>query len=179
MENGLGLIQVYTGKGKGKTTAALGLGLRAVGQGYRVLMVQFIKGKWFYGELESLKKLFPQFEIVQMGKGIVQKGKGLRDVDDEDRELAMQALSFCEEQMFSGKYDVVILDEINNSLAKGYIPITRVIDLLNKKPPKVEVILTGRNAPEEIVKRADLVTEMHAVRHPFDKGIKARKGIEI
>jgi len=178
LKKSLGLVQVYTGKGKGKTTAALGLGLRAVGQGFKVLMVQFIKGKWHYGELEALKKLFPEFKIVQMGKGAVEN-KGIKKLDEDDRNQIRHAFDYAKMMIFSNKYDIVILDEINNCMAKGFLSIKEVIELIKRKPKNVELILTGRNAPKEIIEIADLVTEMVMVKHPYLKGIKARKGIEF
>ena len=188
-EGKLGLIQVYTGKGKGKTTSSLGTGFRAAGHGFRVLMIQFLKGGTHTGELDSAKKL-QNFEIVQFGKpctysDLLKSGKmvcgNCRDCflsREEEKEKAEEAFLFAEQSAKSGKYDLVILDEINIILSKNIIPIERVLKLFDEKNNETELILTGRNAPSEIIAAADLVTEMVEIKHPSVRGIFARRGIE-
>ncbi len=172
-----GLIIVYTGEGKGKTTAALGMALRAVGRGWYVLMIQFGKGSWHYAELESSQRLKPEFEIVPMGLGFY---KILDDAhsETEHRRAANDALAFASAQMLSGKYDMLILDEINGMLASGLLALADVMALLDAKPDGLTLVLTGRYAPPELMERADLVTEMREIKHPYQKGILAQKGID-
>ncbi len=171
-----GLIIVHTGPGKGKTTAALGLAMRAVGSGLRVLMVQFIKGSWHYGELDAAEMLGKdRFTIRPMGHGFVKLGG---EIDPKDRRAAEEAWAFAREKIFSGEYDMIILDEINYAISYGLIPVGPVVEALKQKPEMVHVILTGRNAHAEIVEAADLVTEMREVKHPYQKGIEAQRGIE-
>jgi cob(I)alamin adenosyltransferase len=168
-----GLIIVHTGTGKGKTTAALGAALRAAGSGIRVCIIQFLKGSWKYGELESLKKI-PEIEVHQMGSGFTWGKESL----DEDRALAQKAWEKCKQTVLSGTYGMVIFDEINYVLSYGLLEEGFVIDFLKQRPAGVHIILTGRNAPAGILETADLVTEMREIKHPFQKGIKAQKGIE-
>jgi len=171
-----GLIQVYTGNGKGKTTAALGLALRAVGHGLKVFIIQFMKGNINYGELEAAKKLSPYLTIKQTGRETFVS----KDLPDPiDVKLAKEGFTLAEEVIQNGAYDIVILDEINVAIDYGLIPLSQIISLLDKKPPGVELILTGRNAPPEIIEKADLVTEMVEKKHYYKKGIKVRNGIEI
>ena len=168
-----GLIQVYTGDGKGKTTAALGLALRAAGRNMKVLIVQFMK-KWDYGELHSVE-LIPNIILRTFGtKDFVYKGKA-KKIDYEEAE---KAFSFGAEGMQSGDYDIVIFDELNMALYYELLDLKEVIEKLKGKPDNVEVVITGRRAPEEIIEIADLVTEMKEIKHPYQKGIKARMGIE-
>ncbi|MBC7262943.1 MAG: cob(I)yrinic acid a,c-diamide adenosyltransferase [Chloroflexi bacterium] len=169
-----GLVQVYTGDGKGKTTAALGLAVRAVGQGLRVYIVQFMKGWPDYGELNALK-LLPNVTLVQFGRA---EFVSREHPDPKDVQEARAALAHASEVVLAGQYDIVILDEVNVALDFGLIPLSEVLALLDAKPTHVELILTGRNAPPELVDRADLVTEMRSVKHPYDRGIVGRKGIE-
>jgi cob(I)alamin adenosyltransferase len=169
-----GLIIVNTGDGKGKTTAALGAALRAAGSGMKVSIIQFLKGSWKYGELESIKKI-PDIEIHQMGTGFTWEKESL----DEDRKLARTAWELCKETVLSGIYGMVIFDEINYVLHYGLLEENEVIDFLKNRPADVHIILTGRNATEGIKEIADLVTEMREIKHPFRKGIKAQKGIEF
>lgn len=173
---GKGLIIVHTGPGKGKTTAALGLAFRAVGNGLRVLMVQFIKGSWHYGELDAAEMLGrDRFEIRPMGKGFVKLGG---EVEPEHRQVSEEAWKFACEKISSGDYDMVILDEINYALSYGLLAVEPVLEMLKSKPENVHVVLTGRNANPKIVELADLVTEMREVKHPYQKGIDAQRGIE-
>jgi cob(I)alamin adenosyltransferase len=177
-----GLIIVYTGDGKGKTSAALGAALRALGHGWRVLVIQFFKGDWpvVYGELEMAKRLHPQLEVLQLGRGFV-KIMGDKKPFEEHVEAAQAALQLTQERILSGRYEVVILDEINYAL--GYldfklIDLKDVLELLRVKPPELHLILTGRNAPPEVIEMADLVTEMREVKHPMKRGIPAQQGID-
>ena len=168
-----GLIQVYTGDGKGKTTAALGLALRAAGRNMKVLMVQFMK-KWDYGELHSVE-LIPNIILVTFGtKDFVYKEKAKR-IDYEEAE---KAFSFDVEGMQSGDYDMIIFDELNMALYYELLDLKEVIQKIKGKPDNVGVVITGRRAPEEIIEIADLVTEMKEIKHPYQKGIEARRGIE-
>jgi len=169
-----GIVQVYTGNGKGKTSAAFGLALRAIGRGLKVYVIQFIKGGFDYGELYMVDKL-PNLELKAFGRGkfVTEKPPGKEDV-----ELAEKALALAEKVVKSGEYDIVILDEINVALNLKLIKIGKVLELIRNKPKHVELILTGRYAPDEIIEAADLVTEMREVKHPYNKGFQARKGIE-
>jgi len=169
-----GLIIVNTGNGKGKTTAALGVALRACGYGMRVSMLQFFKGKWKYGELRSAPKL-GTFEIRPMGHGFTWESKDI----EIDKRMVREAWEVASAEMLSGKYDLVILDEINYALSYGFLPVEDVVDFLKKKPEMLHVILTGRNAKPEVIKIADMVTEMREIKHPFRKRIVAQKGIEF
>ncbi len=167
-----GLIQIYTGNGKGKTTAALGLALRATGQGLKVIFIQFFKGITT-GEHHFVEQYHP-FEIVQISHGDCFK-KDAAKLSEESKEV----LNYALEQMLSDKYDMVILDEIFVALNRGFISIQDISQLIQTKPQQVELILTGRNAPAEIMQQADLVTEMTLIKHPFDEGVMGRKGIEF
>jgi len=169
-----GLVQVYTGDGKGKTSAAFGLALRAVGRSLRVYIVQFIKGGFDYGELYVIKNL-PNVTLKAFGTG---RFVTSRPPSDEDVELAKQAFQLAKDVIQSGKYDVVILDEINVALNLNLIKLQETLKLINTKPTHVEIVLTGRDAPDEIIEVADMVTEMKEIKHPFKKGVRARKGIE-
>ena len=166
---------VHTGDGKGKTTAALGLALRAVGTGMKVMMIQFMKGTWKYGELEAAKRLAPDFTLLQMGEGFTWETKDRK----KDIALSKKAWEFCKETIQSKKYDLVILDEINYVLGYGFLETRDVVDFLKQRPEELHLVLTGRNAPEELIDAADLVTEMKEVKHPFQKGIIAQRGIEF
>ena len=173
-----GLIIVYTGKGKGKTTAALGIALRAVGHGKKICMIQFIKGSWHYGEMHSSKKLEPEFEIIAIGRGFV----GIIDdttPKEEHKNIAKEAIKISIEKIQSGKYDIVILDEINYAINLDLVKVEDVLNLIKSKPPGLDLVLTGNYAKDEIIELADLVTEMKEVKHPFQRGIKAKKGIDF
>lgn len=170
-----GYIQVYTGDGKGKTTAALGLALRAAGHGLKVYIGQFLKGQ-VYGELISIKKLSPLITIKQFGrKGFIHV---TRNPDEEDIKRAEMGLKKCLEAMLSKKYSIIILDEINVAVDFNLLSEKEVHKFLDQKPPEVEIILTGRYAPASFIKRADLVTEMKGKKHYYSKGVRARNGIE-
>ena len=173
-----GLTIVYTGKGKGKTTAALGIALRATGYNKKICMIQFIKGSWHYGEMSSSKRLEPEFEMVAIGKGFV----GILDDNSprEDHEkIAQEAIKISNEKIQSGKYDIVILDEINYAVNLQLISIDDVLKLIKAKPSDVDLVLTGNYAKDEVIEMADLVTEMKQVKHPFQRGIKAKEGIDF
>lgn len=170
-----GHIQVYTGDGKGKTTAALGLALRAAGYRYKVYIGQFLKGQ-MYGELISAKKLSPYITIEQFGrKGFIHV---IKDPDEEDIKRAKRGLKKCLDAMLSRKYRIVILDEINVAVDLNLLKEEEVHGFLDQKPEDVEIILTGRYAPTSFIKRADLVTEMKGKKHYYKKGVRAREGIE-
>jgi len=172
-----GLVHIYTGNGKGKTTAAIGLGIRACGRGFKVLMVQFLKGAET-GELDTLKKLEPDFMLY--------RGTELRKFvwnmsDEEKREagrIQRDIFSHAVKEASSHQWDLLILDEIMAAMTNGFIPVGDVADFIRNKPDKLEVVLTGRNAPAELVELADYVSEIKAVKHPMDRGVPARKGIE-
>jgi cob(I)alamin adenosyltransferase len=170
-----GYIQVYTGNGKGKTTAALGLALRAAGHGLRTYFGQFLKGQ-DYGELAAVQKLAPLVTIEQFGrKGFVHVTE---NPEDEDIEMARSGLQKCLAAMLSRKYQIVILDEVNVALRFRLLTVKEVLAFLDQKPHDVEVVLTGRYAPAPLVKRADLVTEMKDRKHYYTSGVRARRGIE-
>jgi len=177
MPEAKGLLMVYTGPGKGKTTCALGTAFRAVGQGWRVLMVQFIKGSWHYGELDTAKMLGDdKFEIRPMGRGFVKIGGA--ETDPEDRRLAEECWETGREAIYSGRYELVILDEINYVISYNMLDAAKVVEALRGRPERVHVICTGRNAHPLLVEQADLVTEMKEVKHPYTKGILAQRGID-
>ena len=169
-----GLIQVYTGDGKGKTTCALGLALRAVGQGFRVFMVQFLKTD-DTGEVQAARRLAPDFTMESFGTPGFPR---LSEPDPETLAAARQAFARARQVILAGEHDLVILDEVNLSLAANLVPLAEMLEVLRRRPPHVEVVLTGRNAPPELVDLADLVTEMRPVKHYFEAGVKARRGIE-
>lgn len=171
-----GYIQVYTGNGKGKSTAAFGLALRAVGSGMRVVLIQFMKVKGCYAEEEGFKMLGDNLQhFAYGGKNWVKKGQG----SEEDYALAKAGLEKALESITNPQNDLVILDEINNALYFELLTAEEVLDVLGKKLPRVEVVLTGRNAPQEIIDAADLVTEMKEIKHYYTKGVDSRKGIEF
>ena len=170
------LVQVYTGNGKGKTTAALGLALRAVGHGFKVFVIQFMKGNLIYGELESAKKLSPYLTIKQMGRQTFVSKTNPHPIDIK---MAQEGFALAEKAIKGGEYDIVILDEINVAIDYGLIALSDLLQLIDSKPASVEMILTGRNAKPEIIEKADLVTEMVERKHYYSQGISARKGIEI
>lgn len=173
-----GLVIVYTGGGKGKTTAALGMALRAVGHGRRVCMIQFIKGSWHYGEMDSSKRLEPEFEMTAVGRGFV----GIID-DKSPREehvkIAEEAVRISRERVLSGRYDLVILDEISYAVNLDLVDVKDVMGIISSKPEDLDLVLTGNHARPEIIDMADLVTEMREIKHPYKDGVKARRGIDF
>lgn len=170
-----GCVQVYTGNCKGKTTAALGLALRAVGRGLKVIMIQFMKGGGPYGEHLAAARLAPELTIIPTGReGWVNKDNPAA----EDVELAAQALALAKEKLLSGEYDLVILDEVNGAAGFGLIRVEDILALIASRPPAVELVLTGRNADPRIIEVADLVTEMVEIKHYYKAGVPARLGIE-
>ena len=174
-----GLVMVHTGNGKGKTTAALGLSLRAWGDGLRVLILQFIKGSWKYGELEALRALGEidgRIEVRRCGKGFSRRDAAHQE---EHKQAAEKAHQEAVDEIQSGRWDLIVLDEINYAVKFGLLEIAQVLALLDQKPPALHLLLTGRDAAPELVERADLVTEMKLIKHPYQKGIKAQKGIEF
>ena len=169
-----GLVQVYTGNGKGKTSAAFGAALRAVGQGMRVYIIQFIKGGFDYGELHSVKHL-PNLKLTAFGRGrFITETKPPK----EDLQMAREGFELAKKIVNSSDYDMVVLDEINVVMNLKMISVDQVVRLVKNKPKHVELILTGRNAPAQIIEIADLVTEMKEVKHPYAQGTPSRKGIE-
>lgn len=189
-----GLVQVYTGDGKGKTTAALGLALRAAGHRFRVVVIQFAKGASYTGELFALERLYPEIRLFQFGRdcrraSAIRQGLAgcwgcaecfLREgeVTDEDRDLARKGLAMAHDVASSGSADILILDEISLAAHFGLISVEDILKIIDGRSPGVELVLTGRKMPEEVLARADLITEMHQVRHPFEQGVMARRGIE-
>lgn len=171
-----GLVHVYTGDGKGKTSAALGIALRALGWGLKVSMVQFIKGYPKLGEMMAAERFPGEFDVRQFALDLS------RDIDEakvlKRRAQAEEAMQYAEAIVTGGLYDIVILDEINNAMHYGLIEVERVLSLIRNKPPLIELILTGRNAPQEIIDAADYATDMKLIHHPYDKSIQARPGID-
>jgi len=169
----IGLIHVYTGNGKGKTTAALGLGLRACGNGLRVHMIQFMKGRR-YSEIDAIEKI-PLFSVKQFGRDEFVNKKQPEQIDID---LAIKGFHYAQQVMNEKNYDVIILDEINVAIDYDLIPLQDVLTFLDEKPEHLELILTGRYAHPEIVKRADIVSEILEIKHPYQQGIPSRKGID-
>jgi cob(I)alamin adenosyltransferase len=172
------MLVINTGNGKGKTTAALGSALRAVGEGKRVLMIQFIKGPWKSGEDDSFSRLAPDFKLVKMGKGFV----GIMG-DDLPREVhakaAADALAFAESEARTGTWDMIILDEVHNALHLNLISLGSVLSFLDEAEETVPfLVFTGRDAPPELIERAEIVTEMKEVKHIYNEGVKGKKGLE-
>jgi cob(I)alamin adenosyltransferase len=173
-ENRKGLVQVFTGNGKGKTTAALGTVLRAAGHGLKVYIVFFLKGDYARGEFSALER-FPNVEVSRSG---FRRFVDPAHITPEEKEAAGQAFAAARRAVTGGRYDLVVLDELNVAIGYNLVGLDEVIRLIEEKPPHVELIITGRHAADRLVEMADLVTEMVKVKHPYDKGIKARKGIE-
>lgn len=166
-----GLVQIYTGDGKGKTTASLGLALRAAGQGMKVIMIQFLKGD--PGGEHYFNEKYGAFEIRQFSKGNIFAKK-----DEQLKEEALQAFRFAEETIKNGQYDIVILDEIFIAHWRNFISLEQILSLMDERPPHMELVMSGRKAPQEIIKKADLVSEILMIKHPFNDGVKQRRGIE-
>jgi cob(I)alamin adenosyltransferase len=175
-ESRRGLILINTGPGKGKTTAALGTALRAVGNGMKVLMLQFLKGSWHYGELDAVEAFGENFVLRQLGRGFVKVGGA--EMDPEDIRLVEEAWAEARAAVYSGEWDMVVLDEINYAISYKMLDAAVVAEALRGRPEMVHVILTGRNAHPLLVELADTVTEMREVKHAYQKGILAQRGIE-
>ena len=172
---GPGYTHVYTGDGKGKTTASFGLAFRAVGNGLKVLIIQFMKGPEMTGERRAALQLAPAMEVRPLGRdGLLHPG----EITEKDRTLAEEALKEAANEMVSHQWDMLILDEINTACALGLLTVNGVLRLMDMKPDGLELVFTGRGAPAEVIEKADLVTEMREIKHYYAKGIKARKGIE-
>ena len=175
-ESRRGLLLINTGPGKGKTTAALGTAMRAVGNGMRVLMLQFLKGSWHYGELDAAAAFGENFVLKQMGRGFVKVGGA--ETDPEDVRMVEAAWGEARDAIYSGEWDMVVLDEINYAINYKMLDPEVVAEALRGRPEMVHVILTGRNAHPLLVELADTVTEMREVKHAYTKGILAQRGIE-
>lgn len=169
-----GLVEIFTGSGKGKTSTALGMVLRALGHGLRVHIIFFMKGNYPYGE----RNMLPQLTNVSFQSFGHEQFVDPQNVKSEEREQAGEALQAARAAIASGKFDLVVLDEVNVAVAWKLIEVEDLLKLIEEKPQNVELILTGRYADQRLIERADLVTEMVEVKHPYQKGIKARKGIE-
>jgi len=173
-----GQILINTGKGKGKTTAALGMAIRAAGHGQKVLILQFIKGAWKTGESKFLERFTPEIEMAQLGTGFYKIEDGKVKVTKKDRQEAKKVFKIAGKKVLSGDYDLIVLDEIINILAYGLLEVRDLIKLLKEKPQKTSVVLTGRGAHGELIDIADTVSEIKEIKHVYSKGIKAKKGIE-
>jgi cob(I)alamin adenosyltransferase len=173
-----GLVVVYTGNGKGKTTAALGMCVRAAGYKKKVKIIQFIKGTWHYGELDGIKLLSEYVELEQRGKGFVGIIDDKEDISTHIR-AAAEALSYAKDVVASGKYDIVILDELNVALKLNLLKLEDVLELIEQKPEMLHLVITGRDAHEKVIETADLVTEMKEIKHPFQQGILAQQGVDF
>lgn len=173
----IGLIVVLTGNGKGKTTAALGIALRAVGHSMKICLIEFMKGDMYSGEIDGLKRLFPEVELHITGKGFFRNTDNSR-IYEEHRFRAQEAVDLAKEKMLSGAFDILILDEISNAVALKLVDLAQVIELMEKKPPLMHLIITGRDARPEIIKRAHTVTEMKEIKHAYQQGIEPQPGID-
>jgi cob(I)alamin adenosyltransferase len=174
IRTGLGMVHVITGDGKGKTTSALGMSLRGVGRGLRVCIVQFMKG-YDYGEIIAAGTI-ENLDIKQFGRAEFVNKNMPENVDVQE---AVNALKYARDVLQSGKYDILILDEVNVAIDFNLIELDSVIELVKERPENMELVLTGRNAPKELIEVADYVSEVREVKHPFQKGVQARKGIEF
>ena len=170
-----GLLMVFTGNGKGKTTSALGLAFRALGHGFPVSMIQFIKGNWQYGELETAKQFAHLMDLHVMGRGFTWKSDDL----EKDKALARDAWKFAKKTINEGRHRLVILDELTYLISYGMIDEKDVLEALNNRPPAMHIAVTGRDASEKLMEAADLVTEMREIKHPYTEGVRAQKGIEF
>lgn len=181
MNDERGLVIVYTGEGKGKTTAALGLVLRAVGYKKKCLIIQFGKA-WFTGELVGIKKLSSYVKIIQGGKGFLSvKNFSLKTNPSKKihKQAASEAFDLLKKEIESGRWNIVVADEIVGAVASKVLPLAKLLQLVNEKPATLDLVLTGHFAPKELIKVADLVTEMKEIKHPFQKGLLAKKGIDF
>jgi cob(I)alamin adenosyltransferase len=172
-----GLVLVHTGAGKGKTTAALGTAMRAAGNGMRVLVLQFLKGSWHYGELDAADRFAGDLVIRQMGRGFVKVGGA--ETDPEDLRMVRDAWAESVSEIQSGKWDLIVLDEINYAISYGMLDPAEVVTALQSRPEMLHIIATGRNAHPLLVELADTVTEMREVKHAYSRGILAQRGIEF
>ncbi len=170
-----GLLVVFTGKGKGKTTAALGMAMRSAGHGLSVCIIQFIKGSWRYGEMEAIRRFADCIDFHVMGRGFTWQSEDF----EEDRRLALQAWDFACQCLAGGKYHMVILDEFTYLLHYKMLEVEQCLEAFARRGPEQHVVITGRYAPEPLLEAADLVTEMQLVKHPLQGGIKAQRGIEF
>ncbi|MBI4966045.1 MAG: cob(I)yrinic acid a,c-diamide adenosyltransferase [Desulfomonile tiedjei] len=170
-----GLLMVFTGNGKGKTTAALGQAFRALGHGFKVCVIQFIKGSWKYGEMAAAEKFKGLLEFHVMGKGFTWASKDI----EQDTRAAKEAWIFAKEAIGSGKFEMVVLDELTYPMNYGMLDAEEVLKALTSRPGSVHVVVTGRDAPKGLIDAADLVTEMVDVKHHYDSGIEAQKGVEF
>ena len=166
---------VFTGNGKGKTTAALGIAIRAMGHGFKICMIQFIKGSWKYGELEAVKRFTDLMDFHVTGRGFTWKSEDF----EKDKKAAREGWRLAKEVMASGKYRIIILDELTYLIKLNMIDEKEVVEAILNKPQDLHIVVTGRDAPVSLIDAADLVTELKAVKHPLEKGIKAQKGIEF
>jgi cob(I)alamin adenosyltransferase len=173
-----GLLAVYTGDGKGKTTAALGLCIRAVGYGLKVAIIQFVKGSWHYGEKDGILRLAPEVSFEALGKGFV----GILDDKlprSEHEAAARSTLDEVRRIIEEGVHAIVILDEINVAISLGLLSVSEVLSVLDRRPANMHIVCTGRGAPPELIEIADLVTEMREIKHPFQKGMMAQRGFDF
>ncbi len=178
MQEERGLVVVFTGDGKGKTSAALGIALRACGHGITVALVQFVKGSAMTGEAKAAERLSPDFEFLSLGKGFV-NCCGSTTPLDEHKQAAAACLETARKRMLSGSWEIVILDEIITAVSLGLLEMKDVLELVRSKPPRLHLILTGRDAPPDLIALADMATEMRCLKHPYEKGMPARKGIDF
>lgn len=174
---GAGLLIVYTGDGKGKTTAAMGMCVRAIGYDWKICLIQFVKGSWKYGELKGLKRLAPNVEQHVVGEGFVGIIDDTKEIE-EHRRAATLGIELALEKIQSGRYELVILDELSVAFKLGLISEPQIRSLLAAAGEKQHLVITGRDCPDWLIDKADLVTEMKEVKHPFRQGIKAAKGID-
>lgn len=170
-----GLLIVFTGNGKGKTTAALGMAMRSAGHGLPVCIIQFIKGSWRYGEMEAVERFGDCMELHVTGRGFTCQSDNM----EEDRHLALQAWELARDRIASGRYHMVILDEFTYLLHYGMLELDQCLEVLRQRNPEQHVVITGRYAPEALLDAADLVTEMRVLKHPLQNGVKAQPGIEF
>lgn len=170
-----GLLIVNTGHGKGKTTAALGQVFRALGHGFKVCVIQFLKGSWKYGELEAAKRFADLMEIHVLGKGFTWKSDNI----DQDIKLARNAWDFSKQIIFSGKYNMVVLDELTYLITYGMVPEEEILNCLKNRPLGLNLVVTGRDASPMLMELADLITQMTEVKHPFRSGVTAQRGVEF
>ncbi|MCH7946598.1 MAG: cob(I)yrinic acid a,c-diamide adenosyltransferase [candidate division Zixibacteria bacterium] len=172
-----GLLIVYTGNGKGKTTAALGMCVRAVGYDWKISIIQFVKGSWKYGELKGIKKLEPNVELMTVGEGFVGIVDDTKDFKEHVK-AAKEGIITAIEKIKSEKFNIVILDELNVAHKLGLVSQEDIESVLKANPPKQHLVITGRDAPDWLIEKADLVTEMKEIKHPYQQGIMAQKGVD-